>query len=122
MFKALDRYNIHLSPTKSFIGYPSVSLLGQKVDALGLSTAVEKLEAITRLVFPATLSKLETYLGMTGYLRQYIPFFAAVSKPLQERKTLLGKQVATTVRGNARKKTAGRVVLVPTLKELNSFH
>lgn len=58
---------------------------------------------------------------MTGYLRQYIAYYAAIVKPLLERKTLLRKLV--TVRGNARKKQAGRLkVLVPTPKELNAFH
>jgi len=121
VFAALDKSNIHLSPKKSFLGFLSVRLLGQKVDALGLATAAEKLAAISTLSFLTTLSLLETYLGMTGYLRQYIAYYAAIVKPLLERKTLLGKSV--TVRGNARKKQAGRLkVLVPTPKELNAFH
>ena len=70
--------NIHLSPRKSFLGYPSVHLLGQKVDALGLATAEEKLTAISNLAFPKTLSQLERYLDITGYLRQYIPNYVAV--------------------------------------------
>ena len=61
--------NIRLSPRKSFLGYPSVHLLGQKVDALGLATAADKLAAITNLSFPKSLSQLEKYLGLTGYLR-----------------------------------------------------
>lgn len=89
VFPALDRRNIRLSLEKSFLRYPSIKLLGQRVDALGLSTAEEKLAAITQLEFPRTLKDLETYLGMTGYLRQYCPYYAQVVEPLQKRKTLL---------------------------------
>ena len=52
VFGALEKMNIHLSPKKSFLGYPSVHLPGQKVDALGLPTAEDKLAAITNLTFP----------------------------------------------------------------------
>ena len=121
IFKALDEVNVTLSPRKSFLNYPSVRLLGQKVDALGLATAEEKLAAITNLAFPKTLSALEKYLGLTGYLRQYIAHYAAIVKPLQERKTLLGRSVK--VAGNARKRATSRTVLTtPTPRELNAYH
>ena len=47
VFTTLNQRNIKLAPNKSSIGYPSIRLLGQKVDALGLSTAEEKLAAIS---------------------------------------------------------------------------
>ena len=121
VFATLDKINIHLSPKKSFLGYLSVRLLSQRVDALGLATSSEKLATISNLAFPRTLSQLERYLGITGYLRQYIPHYAAIIKPLQLRKTLLGKSI--NVRGNARKKVAGRLqVSIPTPRELNAFY
>lgn len=127
VFKALDDMNIHLSPKKSFLGFPSVHLLGQKVDAFRLATAEEKLAAIANLRFPFTLSSLEYYLGLTGYLRQYIAFYAAIVKPLQLRKTYLNKSIRdnsqSSIRGNARKRLARRTHLgKPTPKELNAFH
>ena len=100
VFRALTNMNIHLSPRKSFLGYPSVHLLSQKINTLDLTTAEEKLTAISNLAFPETLSQLEKYLGITEYLRQYIPNYAAITKPLQERKTFLTKTIS--VRGNAR--------------------
>lgn len=69
-------YNISLTPDKSCIGYPSVELLGQRVEAPGMTTTKDKLKAITSLAFPKTLKALETYFGMTGYLRHYILFYA----------------------------------------------
>ena len=69
VLSTLNRLNIKLSPKKSFIGYPSIQLLGQRVDAFGLLTTEEKLAAISQLEFPIMLKNLETYLGMTGYFR-----------------------------------------------------
>ena len=91
VFRLLNDVNISINPAKAYVGYPSVQLLGQKVDSFGLSTAEDKLKAIAALSFPATLSQLETYLGLTGWLRNYVPHYAAITKPLQDRKTTLLK-------------------------------
>ena len=74
-----SRVRISINPRKAYLGYPTIQLLGQKVDSLGLSTSEEKLKAITLLQFPATLRQLETYLGLTGYLRNYIPYYAQIA-------------------------------------------
>jgi hypothetical protein len=89
VFAGFERLNIVILPTKTYIGFPTVTLLGQYVDALGLSTTIEKLEAISKLEFPITLKDLETYIGMTGSLRRYVRNYAALIDPLQKRKTLL---------------------------------
>ena len=115
--------NIKLSPKKSFIGYPSIQLLGQRVDVFGLSTAEEKLAAISQLEFPTTLKDLETYLGMTSYLRQYTLYYAQIADPLQKRKTLLVRGLRKGIEGNARKKEADRTGLTGvTPAELDAFH
>ncbi|KAI0997352.1 hypothetical protein K3495_g10831 [Podosphaera aphanis] len=119
VFAKLNAHNITLSPHKSFIGYPSIKLLGQKVDALGLATADDKIAAISNFKFPNTLAKLETYLGLTGWLRQYIPFYAAIVDPLQARKTLLSKSIT---QNRQRKSTASRTeLLFPTAREKEAF-
>ena len=111
---------ISVNPSKAFLGYPSVQLLGQKVDSLGLWTAEDKLQAISKLSFPTTLSKLETYLGMTGWLRDYVAHYAAIAKPLQDRKTAM---LSSSPRaGNERKTFALRSCLQEsTNAELASF-
>ena len=72
----LYELNIALKPTKSFIDYSSVQLLGQKVNVFSLSTAVKKLQAISELKFLKSLKQLKIYLDIISYLRQYIPFYA----------------------------------------------
>ncbi|KAJ5217183.1 hypothetical protein N7468_010191 [Penicillium chermesinum] len=72
LLQKLQEFNIYLEPTKVFIGFPYITLLGQQVDSLGMTTKVDKLQAITSLKFPRTLKQLETYLGLTGAYRHYI--------------------------------------------------
>ena len=82
VFTALSVVDIYLSPKKSFLYYPSIYLLGQKIDILGMSTAADKLLVITSLSFPRNLLALKKYLSLTGYLRQYIPYYTTIVKPL----------------------------------------
>ena len=116
VFQLFQKRRVNLAPTKSFLGYPSITLLGQKVDSLGLSTTAEKIAAITSLQFPASLRELEYFLGLTGWLRHCIERYAQLAKPLQVRKTALTKQLTTDVSGSkssgpARKKQSSRLVL-----------
>ena len=124
VFQTLAQYNICLAPEKSFLRYPSVALLGQCVDAFGLATSSDKLAAIACLVFPQTLCQLDHYLGLTGYLRQYVPYYAAVVQPLQQQKIALTQSLHhRLLKGNAQKNVASRLgINVPTPKELNAFH
>jgi hypothetical protein len=121
VFQDLENLRVCLAPEKAYIGYPSVKLLGQRVDGLGMSTTDEKLKALVDLKFPTTLSQLETYLGMAGYLRNYVSRFAQIVEPLEDRKRSLMKPGPKA--GKARKAFARAAqVAEPTAKELQAFN
>ena len=101
VFETLVNAGICIKPVKAFIGYPSIELLGEHVDSMGLTTSEEKIRAISMLTFPNSLRKLETYLGLTCWLRKYVSMYAGISKPLQDRKTELLKDAPKS--GSARK-------------------
>jgi transposase InsO family protein len=120
VFADLERLHICLAPEKAYIGFPSITLLGQRVDALGISTPEERLRALTNLDFPETLSQLETYLGMAGYFRSYISRYAQIADPLEDRKRTLMRPGPTA--GKARKNFAKAAqVAAPTKDELTAF-
>lgn len=89
LFEIFLEYNISIKPTKSYLNYPDVGLLGQQVNFLGLTTSAKKLKAIQLLTYPDTLGALEYYLGLTGYLCNYIHFYAPLAAPTQALKTSL---------------------------------
>ena len=120
VFERLSSYGVTLSPAKAFLAFPSLVLLGQVVDALGLTTAKEKLAAIAQLAFPRTLSALEVYLGLTGWMRNYVPYYAQIAEPLQNRKTILLRGGPT--KGNPRKAFSKRTPIdQPTNAEYESY-
>lgn len=91
VFKKLDTLRFSLAAKKSFLGYPSVTMLGQKVDALGLASTDERMKAMRDLQFPHNAHLLETYIGATGFLRDKTPYYAQLAGPLQDLKTVLLK-------------------------------
>lgn len=120
VLERLDNYGFTLNPAKCHIGYPSIQLLGQKVDALGLATAEDKLVAIRKIKLPQTLKDLERYLGLTGYLRQYVPYFSQLKDALEQEKTRLLKDAPKS--GHARSSFASNKRIIPTPEIIASFN
>lgn len=89
LFDIFLKYNISIKSIKSFFNYPDVGLLGQQVNFLGLTILEEKLRAIKYLAYPKTLNVLKSYLGLTGYLCNYIHFYTQLAAPLQALKISL---------------------------------
>ena len=94
-FGFFNKMNIVLKPYKSYIGFLSITLLKQKVDNFEFNISTDKFETFRTMKFPAKLKNLEIYIGMTNYLRNYIPYYAQLVEPLQRRKTLLSRGFPT---------------------------
>ncbi|KAJ5203188.1 hypothetical protein N7449_005267 [Penicillium cf. viridicatum] len=120
LLQILQKHNIRLEPKKTFVGFPTVTLLGQRVDSLGMTTMEEKLHAVLSLDFPKTLKELETYLSLAGYFRSKIWRHAQIIKAIHDRKTALLK--LGPVKGPQRKTFSKRTPLeYPTEAEKASF-
>ena len=72
----LDERLISLSPKKTFIGYLTTTLLGQRVSGLGMAAEEDRIKALLEIDFPKDLRALKMYVGMINYLRNQIPYFA----------------------------------------------
>lgn len=87
LFEIFLCYNILIQPTKSYLNYPNIILLGQQINSLRLLTSKENLKAVRLLKYPKTLGALKYYLGLNGYLRSYIHYYAQLASLLQALKT-----------------------------------
>ena len=76
LFDIFFKFNISIKLIKYFLNYPDIRLLDQRVNFLGLTALEKKFRAIKYLTYPETLDALKYYLGLTGYLRNYIHFYA----------------------------------------------
>lgn len=84
-----------------------------------MTTSEEKLRAISELKFPQNLNDLEIYIGLTGYMRQYVPHYAAKIEPLQHLKTELLKKVPK--QGSARAQYTRHTPIKPNAEQLQAY-
>src|SRR5262249_25579464 len=70
--------------SKSQIAQSEVVLLGHQVSLEGIRPSEEKVAAVRRASFPQTKSELRSFLGLTGYLRRFIPYYADICAPLHD--------------------------------------
>lgn len=119
IFRLFVDYNITIKPSRTSLGYESIDLLGQRVNAVGLASSKSKLEATAKIQFLSTLSELETYLGMTGYLRKFVPFYAGIAKPLQGLKISLLRGAPT--QGSSRRNFSTKTKIIHSEQESASF-
>jgi len=109
VFSILGNLGITLKAKKCFLGFHSLEILGYPVDRLGLTTAEAKADAVQNIPYPATLSQLEYFIGLTNWNRHFIPYYAQRIAPLQACKTRLLKGAPPSSRG--RKDYSARIVV-----------
>ena len=78
----LNEHFVKMNSKKLQFGYRSMHTLGFKFSQYGVSIAEEKLEAVSKWSVPSNCIDLTTKMGFLGYLRDQIPAFADVAKPL----------------------------------------
>ena len=69
---------------KCIFGSFSQAFLGMIIDSTSLHPAPTRLEAIASMPRPQTVEKLRTFLGLTGYLRQFVPSYSLTASPLTD--------------------------------------
>jgi len=121
LFAKLATANLALNPRKCSIGFKKIQLLGHIVDQFGIYTVEAKTAAIRNMAFPSTLAELEYFLGLTGYYRQFVPFYALRAAPLRKLATELTKGIRLE---NQKRAVRAETVKVPppTEKQMESFN
>jgi hypothetical protein len=78
----LVKLGFKLKQSKCHFGLTRVRYLGFEVDGNGTRIAQDRVEAIKMIARPNSTKELRSFLGITNYLRQYVPNYATAVKPL----------------------------------------
>lgn len=67
---------------KRIFAAPSVNCLGYVVSEQGVTTNLDRVDAILKLARPSTIKDVRSFLGMAGYYARFVPDLARSAAPL----------------------------------------
>ena len=73
-----------MNPNKCQFFRKEVKYLGHVVSAEGVATDPDKISAIVNWDTPTTAKELQSFMGLAGYYRRFVPGFSQIAAPLQE--------------------------------------
>ncbi len=82
VFLKLREVNLKLNPSKCCFAARSVTFLGHVVSEEG--TNPNKVDAVVHFLVPKTVTNIRSFLGLTGYYRNYVRGYSRLAAPLFE--------------------------------------
>ena len=84
VLRRLQKHGLHAKLKKCQFVQSSVEFLGHRIDAEGIHTTNDKLQAIVQAPAPRNIQELRSFLGLINYYGKFIPNAAAILHPLNE--------------------------------------
>ena len=84
MFAMLMSRHLLAGADKVFLGLEEIRFLGYLLKEGGASPDPDKVDAIHRLLAPTTRTEVRSFLGLTGYYRDFVEKYAAKARPLSD--------------------------------------
>ena len=84
IFERLLKYGLRINTDKSQLCLTEVTFLGFDVNSNGLKINATKISEVATFHTPQNQQQLRSFLGVTGFLRKFIPNFSIVASPLYD--------------------------------------
>lgn len=82
VFDILRRHGLLLNKKKCVFGVTEIEFLGHHVTDRGIQVSPSRIDSLRNLPFPTTVRQLRQFLGAFNYVRDFLPKFSLVAKPL----------------------------------------
>ena len=84
VLRCLEEHGLRVKREKCKFMQNFVDFLGHRIDAEGLHTIPDKLQAIVQAPTPKNIQQLRSFLGLLNYYGKFIPNLASVVHPLNQ--------------------------------------
>jgi transposase InsO family protein len=85
VLECMRRANVAAKPSKCYLGFDRLTYLGHEIGGGKRWPEDEKIEKIRDAKPPETKKELRSFLGLTGFYRQYVPGYSEIVMPLTDR-------------------------------------
>lgn len=84
VFERLQEHGLRCAPRKCVFGTNELKYLGHVITAEGNEPQKYHLDLIQQATAPTTRKQLQSFLGLTNWLREYIPHFSTIATPMTD--------------------------------------
>ena len=84
MLEKLKEANLPLKPSKCYFGQYEIEFIGHVIRQGKIQPNKENTEKIMKANRPTTKKCIQSFLGVTGYYRNFIPNYSAIAAPLTD--------------------------------------
>jgi hypothetical protein len=81
---ALEKAGLKLNPRKCSFAQEEVICLGHKLSREGIGPDPNNISKIKKWPVPKTSKEVKSFLGLSGYYRQYVKDYSKVAEPLTD--------------------------------------
>ena len=84
LFSRMLKWSITARPSKCVFGEEAVDFIGHKIGRGELGVPDENVKKVREAPRPRTKTEVKSFLGLSGYHRNFIPNYAAIALPLSD--------------------------------------
>ncbi|CAM4600550.1 unnamed protein product [Caretta caretta] len=84
VFQRIREAGISVKAKKCLIGLNRVTYLGHQVDQRTINPLQAKVNAIQNWPVPKSKKQVQSFLGLAGYYRQFVPHYSQIATPLTD--------------------------------------
>ncbi|GFW36414.1 retrovirus-related Pol polyprotein from transposon 17.6 [Trichonephila clavipes] len=84
VFEVASKYGLEIQFKKCQFLKRKIEFLGHIVENGTISPSLSKTLAVRKFPQPTTLKQVQSFLGLTGYFRKFIPEYSKFAKPLSD--------------------------------------
>ena len=84
VLQLLEEAKLTLKPSKCSFGQEQIEFIGHIISNVELKPNQDNINKVTNAVPPLTKKEIQSFLGLTGHYRKFIPKYPAIAAPLTD--------------------------------------
>jgi len=84
VLRRMEENNLHVKPEKCVWKVREIDFLGLVMGSRGIKMQKEKVAGVLEWPRPKTVKKVQKFLGLANYYRQFVKDFAKIAKPMHK--------------------------------------